>query len=446
MAGGRTAARLGVARSFAPRALPPAGCRRRARARSRTRAAALHRAASPPRRAGRAPTHPRALPPHTQAPAMWFLISFTCVVACALMVRRAGGGHTDAERLLAHDCYHEALGALESKGGRFDDDTLFSRATDIFLRKTKLYYSRQSARQFVVRWAHHAFTSHDKPRSGRPPRMTDDECALCIAEVRKGYVDDSGRRRGFTDLSHASQFRVLCPTVALCRPRYAADPEGMFQRLKRFDSNLVRIKPTKKRMFTPHQKEERLAYCRLHLGQPPEYFHRFFFIDAKTLLLEPASDWIISYRDNTDLCYFFSPDIKAYNRMAHSNDTIKIEFYAMVNWWGGVCGYVVCQGTTGVEPRYKVCPYFSLLKILGGGHASHAATAACSARAHEAASWSAFRRSTCMPFGAARARALKASSIRSCTACGLLLMHPLRPRPPCVHPSTCTASHRPVRK
>jgi hypothetical protein len=193
----------------------------------------------------------------------------------------------------------------------------------------------------------------DMPRGRPEPYMSDAECRKCIAELRKGYWE-SDRHWHFATLRHAANNKQECPTIAECIKRYSPNTEdGMWRRLRRYDPNLIHITTPVKHVLTPAQMEARLGVARFYSRQNLSYFHRIFQVDAKSMRFCPTTGYAIGYVGDTNHSVQMEP-ATYYNHEAHKLEIVTAKFYAMANFHAGVCGFHVCQGTTGFKPKYMV--------------------------------------------------------------------------------------------
>lgn len=279
------------------------------------------------------------------------------VAAMALgMVLRAR--RSPAERLWAHDCYNQAVGELRARHRPYYETDVVSRAADLYIEQHGWNCGRKALLRFIHRNAvlDPARPLRDKPRPGVGPRMTDEECEQCIKELRAGYPV-GGHKELFRSLDHAASMPELCPTVAACRKRYCKESEdGMWARLVRYDPGLRRYKQTPKHRLTPEEKRNRVRDSTWLLAKGKKYLRRIFFIDAKTIYVVAGGGYVIGHVADRGGTIREVDQVYYYNCVTHSKDLIRVEFYAMANYYGGVCGFWATQGSTGAKLKYKVRP------------------------------------------------------------------------------------------
>lgn len=263
--------------------------------------------------------------------------------------------HTAKERYGAKMAYAEARGRLIGRGVRYTDSDLLSEACHVYEEQHGWSSSKKALREFMVRWQkeHPGWDVEDAHRPGPPPHMTDAECEQCIRELRAGYVTRRGRFRLFKSLDEAARY---WPTVAMCRARYShTDESGMWKRLIAYDKDLIRIKTRVVNEMQPKVLEQRVSSSLFFLGKGMQYAKNEFFIDEKTILMHPRAGHAIGYKKD-GLGFVIETDpIDYYDKISHKRDMIKVKFYSMVNYYGGVCGFYVSQATTFQEKKYKAC-------------------------------------------------------------------------------------------
>ena len=287
-------------------------------------------------------------------------ISMLAAALWPMVSRTAYGPRSEEEKYNARRAYAWAEGTLMNSGKDYTVNDVLRLATHMYFENFDTDMKPPNLNQFIKTWA----VIHPEPdfrchnRWGPPERMSDEECAKCIEELRAGYVMDN-QRFGWTSLDHAAQHPDLCPTVAECRRRYSERREdGMWLRLEKYDSNLIHIKPSKCSPLTDEVKAERVSSCKDYLDkleENPDFLKRIFFIDQKTYFMQPKLGWVIGYKTDEEDWVVGMKDITNYNAITHRQDIVEVQTYTMVNWYGGVCGFHICQGTTGARKIYRVC-------------------------------------------------------------------------------------------
>lgn len=280
------------------------------------------------------------------------VLSSSLVGAAKISSRRSA-----AERANATRAYNIAFGELRGSGLPTDDASILSRSVDVYIELYGWNRGARALREFINRWAlkHEFGDVHDIPH-GRPCEMTPEEIKGCIEELRGGYKI-GGKKHLFSSLDHAAESGI-CPTVKLCRARYSPhNSSGMWERLHKSDPKLIHLKPTAKKPMSPAIKAERVKCCKFYLDKFDndfEYFKRIFYIDQKTIKMHPEAGWCIAYRDDRDDWVVELDDVRGRSVITGKSEVIKVEFYAMVNWHGGLVAFQVCQGTTGQPLKFKV--------------------------------------------------------------------------------------------
>lgn len=277
------------------------------------------------------------------------------VVSSSLVgVMAKGGRRAEEERANATRAYYTAYGELRALKLPTDDSAILSRAVEVYIELYGWDKGTRALREFIHRWVQtHKFGDVHEISHGQPRKITPEECEQCITELRGGYFIGKGKHL-FSSLDHAAESGI-CPTVKLCLARYSAS--GMWRRLQDFDNQLIHLKPIAKKPIPLHIKAERVDCCKLYLDKYDndfDYFKRIFFIDQKTLLMHPQSGWCIAYRDDKEDWVVELDDVRGHSVITNKSEVFKVEFYAMVNWYGGMVDWQLCQGTTGNPRHFKV--------------------------------------------------------------------------------------------
>lgn len=283
---------------------------------------------------------------------LWFLPLLPLLVLTGV-----GGGtrRTADDRCAARRAYDRALGRVEQGGGTVKETEVLREACDIFRETREWGKGKKALSKFIARWAHRDGSSFgDLARAHTPARMTDEECQACVEELRVGYTLGN-KTFLYLSLTHAAKKGDLCPHMAECRRRYAANSDlGMWRRLRAYDPNLYHGIPKSLPPMKPATLQQRVDACSFLLGQDPEYFRRVFWIDEKSIIMTPAPRSAIGHSLYPHDFYMACKPITVYNKHLKRNEQVKVSFYAMVNYHAGVCGFRLCQATTGQEKKYKV--------------------------------------------------------------------------------------------
>jgi len=328
-----------------------------------------------------------------------FLLLWVLVAATVKLRSR----HRDDARWTAVQAFYMAKGRLTANNRNPTDNEILNLAVELYKKERTWHCGERALKEFIVRMLDRPLPPiPDKRRARLGPNMTDRECAMCIRELRNGFLV-YGKKHLYSSLDHAAQMRDLCPTVAKCRLRYSPDDSyGMWRRLREYDPDLLHIKPTSRATLSPKTLAERARLSAWYLQQIAEdedFLKRIFFIDQKTITVHPETGTVIGYKRDRDGLVAYNDNPVVFNPITGKKEVLHIEFYAMVNWHSGLCGFIVCQGTTG-EPRvYRVGNPLSQVNTVGGWEASmHAFTALCRAPSHASSPYVASSRNTPHPF------------------------------------------------
>jgi len=283
----------------------------------------------------------------------WLLGSLLVGVAVAVAGYQR---HTAARRAAAHDAYIKATGWLEGMGRPYSESDAVCKAADIYKEKYGWARGREALKAFIRRYATIDFDRpfKDKPRRHAPSRIPDEDCEKCIRELRAGYTIGSNTYL-FEDLDQAA---MLCPTVSKYRALFSdCHQEGMWQCLCRYDPGLKHYKQTVKPILSDSIKQHRVQCCLSNLNElkrDPDFLKRVFWIDGSTFMMVPVAGTVIGHKDDKWGSLVAADPVYYYNCITHHRDIVKVVVYVMVNWYVGVCGYWMVQGTTGKDLMYRV--------------------------------------------------------------------------------------------
>lgn len=212
--------------------------------------------------------------------------------------------------------------------------------------------------QFIRRWHGRVTTKgnlHDAPGRGRRPKLDDRTpehrriLDRCLQELDNGYTDEQNVNRLFAGMQHAVDVNPFLKDVL---NNFEYTPEGLQQRLMDYDPNLRLRTCVVKPEFSEARKAERVRICQKHLqlwDRDAMYFRRIFFTDCHTVYCKPKGGHVLCRRaDDPRLTH---EDWRMNKKM---QDTIKLQFYVLLNWYNGIVGIWFTQGTTGVVDRYRV--------------------------------------------------------------------------------------------
>jgi hypothetical protein len=246
-----------------------------------------------------------------------------------------------------------AFGAAQHElirgGGQYTMDDVVRRATAIMLEFTP-HLSSFSRKRSILRWAVKTLDTgslFDAPRSGRVPKISNDDAREVVRQIRQGYTVD-GRLRPFPDLRTAIAVNPVVRDL-VARAQYQ-NMRGLQHRLHEIEPKLKRRHINLKPELKAHQKLARMAACKDLKRRDLDYLKRVFFIDAKTLYCEPEAGYALVHQDDLDMKLQTDPRLR--QSFQHAK---KIKFYAVANWHFGVCMWWFCDGTSDRAPRFKVC-------------------------------------------------------------------------------------------
>lgn len=300
------------------------------------------------------------------------LLALVAVLVTAAKATQNTKHRSEEERDVARQVYFRARNHFLERNP--DENDVLHQAVLLWKEDYGWDSSDAALRQFIARWAHDTRPAPltDRSRDIRRSPMSDAECEKCIEEIRRGHWEGE-QLFGFHTLDAAANHtgpdgKPTCPTVHECRQRYhSSSSHGMFDRLKDFDSDLTHFLERPADPLTPKLKNRRVRESRTLLSQGLERRKRTFYIDAKTLLVRPEAHQVIGYKEDMEKFGHPSESGAEWRGIVGQKKTvIKIQFYCMVNWYGGVCGLWICQGSTGVAPVYMVSDLWLCAENLGG--------------------------------------------------------------------------------
>lgn len=204
-----------------------------------------------------------------------------------------------------------------------------------------------NVRRFIGTW-YPKLAKGDTRESTRGPRspISDDQCQVCVDEIREGVPTADGHFEPFVDIGHA---RLYCKTLRGLMNKYGYTDAGMLRRLREVVPELQHCKAHVKPYLSDVLKEQRVNVCKWLLAQKLEYFKRIFWIDCKTLYCKPKGGYVLIHEADKDK--LIMEDKRQNFKFA---DTIRIQLYAMCNWHEGVVAVWLTQGTTGQPLRFSV--------------------------------------------------------------------------------------------
>jgi len=286
------------------------------------------------------------------------MISFIACLSVLSAVWWLTGRHTADERMNCKLAWEWACGNLDGADRTVSHEEILELAVEHYMKKyPEVFPNKRACRAGIRRWVEkHSSPSdfRDTPGPGQPSFVTDDECQQCIDELKAGYYDDHGHFWLYQSLTEAANLG-RCPKVAECLERYShADQSSLWRRLRQYDPQLVHFKPRRSHQYDPRLLKERHDAARTLNGWDFLKRWRVFFIDEKLVLFIPKIGTYIGYMGDDGEIFIEVDDPKWYNKISHTSELVKVQFYSMVNWYAGVCGFELCQSTTGMTKKYKV--------------------------------------------------------------------------------------------
>lgn len=205
--------------------------------------------------------------------------------------------------------------------------------------------------------------THEAPRGPRSP-ITDDQCKVCVDEIRKGMPRSDGHFEPFVTIGQA---RLYCTTLNHLMNKYRYSDAGILRRLRAAVPELRHCRARVKPHLSDKLKQERVDACTFLLKQPLDYFKRIFWLDCKTMYCIPKAGYVLIHE--ADMHKLVMEDRRMNLKFA---DAIRIQLYALCNWYEGIVASWLTQGTTGQPLRFSVsgvliAAHHVLQFVLGGG-------------------------------------------------------------------------------
>lgn len=282
--------------------------------------------------------------------ALDIIIAYYAYTACISVVTSALGLMTSRLSSEKRSWAVEAIGAarieLANKRGRVTEAALVSEAARL-LDIMHPGHGISNKHRFIRTWWPRLAKgdTREAPRGPRSP-ISDEQCHVCIDEIRKGVPTSDGHFEPFVNIRQA---RLYCTTLNHLMNKYRYTDAGMLGRLRAADPGLRHYKARVKPHLSDTLKQERITVCNFLLKQPLEYFKRIFWLDCKTLYCKPKAGYVLIHE--ADRHKLVIEDERQNFKFA---DTIRIQLYAMCNWHEGIVAMWLTQGTTGQPLRFSV--------------------------------------------------------------------------------------------
>ena len=238
------------------------------------------------------------------------------------------GGYDEGMRLAAYVAwkkadgqYKQALKVFKQHPGARD----ISRP-DRFLK----YWAWRVAQRLSLR---------DKPRSGRPRKLSQQTVDRAIQLFLAGSPDD-GSQAGFTDLNEAFD---KCPELRAIVSSNQMHPQTLLRNMCAANPDMVKRREDLKPIMNNRLKEQRVTACNKLLQLSDGYFRRVFWLDAKTMHISPSARKVWVDRK-------LPSPVRSDARVPRSGrDRRTLHFYAMVNWCVGPVAIIFVTGTSGLQ-------------------------------------------------------------------------------------------------
>lgn len=266
-------------------------------------------------------------------PALHFLLFAGCIHLSSMPA------DVLALRNVAADCYILA-------------DKCAAKAAKLFKIKAKDSRSVSCQAKFCKKWGEHRLQYHnvlDRPRSGRPPKLSTQQVKQCITALTKNRVVGTKKEpyqswKQFTRSNPVAVKIIEEAKVTACQLR---------RRCKAEKPSLVRRKVYLKPYLDEEHRAKRVAACKLLLRQPDHMFNATCFTDHKKFWVNPVAKYAWIDRDTYE-----GPLIKEDRRLLKTKDyNIKINYSITVNPLAGPVNFTILTGTTGY-PGDRVDPPF----------------------------------------------------------------------------------------
>jgi hypothetical protein len=269
------------------------------------------------------------------------------MVMAASSVKRAR--RTAHERQAAIKACHAAECELLVAGGEFTKEQLHqlaARKLEVFLPGVAL----RNRLRFVAMWADEKRMGdvHDRAGRGAKPKLNAAQCKKVIKRIRQGHPQPDGTFKPFGSMAEACEKSEYLGRL-IRSTKYT--PRNFWDRLRQVDPGMQRLRVVPKPVLSEKLKAERVAACQWYadkLKAEPNYLHRVFFIDCKTLICSPQAGYALIHEDDKEKLFQQHANVKK-----SLSDAPKIKFYAVANYHVGVYAYWICQGTTGEPLIFK---------------------------------------------------------------------------------------------
>jgi transposase len=190
-------------------------------------------------------------------------------------------------------------------------------------------------------------TTEDRARSGRPPRITEEQVRHCLTYFKKGVGTGRKQWYGFTSIEHAA---VECPEIAAVLAETGVHIDTLWGRMRDlqmqehkhgFRKITIRVKPS----LTPDIRQERLRKAAEWSRMSLEDLMCVFWIDEK-------QEYML---DKAYKCYA-PDDAESYSVESHSplGKAKKLKYIACVNAVLGPVYIALISGSSDFDSGFMV--------------------------------------------------------------------------------------------
>ena len=196
----------------------------------------------------------------------------------------------------------------------------------------------------------------DRPRAGRPKKLTSVWVDAVLTDLSKGYARDDSTGRKLVPYRSWSQFCCNSPVADACLSTTRVTPRHLLRVCLAALPTLKRVKIQLRVWLKPVTKQARVDECEKLLLKSVDWMDAVIWCDGKTLYINPTTAY--AWVNTADM----SPhDLVREDRRVRvrGGDQVKLKFYIAVNAKVGPVKLVWVTGTTEltadrVSPPYQV--------------------------------------------------------------------------------------------
>lgn len=205
---------------------------------------------------------------------------------------------------------------------------------------------------FINRWGKLEVDSpdtinvHDKPRAGRPRKLTEAEARQVASELKRGGRGKD-RKTGYPSIKAATETNKRIKDI---KNRTQASNRTLVRAAKRADPNLgvkhrVRLRP----VLSNVNKVKRRKAGRKLIRKSLTYRKRIFYIDSKKFYIQPKARKTWGPKDGKERIIVDSRKSKSWR------DVKCLNYFVVVNWFTGAVYLQYVTGTQGLpKGRFQV--------------------------------------------------------------------------------------------